>query len=84
VASRILPTAAVAPRWKCRRFGPALGIGRRWHAWIRHSADDRTLTAPDFIGNFFFNTMGNLQVNPRAGLLFLDFSTGDVLMLPPG
>jgi predicted pyridoxine 5'-phosphate oxidase superfamily flavin-nucleotide-binding protein len=43
--------------------------------------DDRTVTVPDFIGNFFFNTLGNLQVNPRAGLLFLDFSTGDVLML---
>jgi predicted pyridoxine 5'-phosphate oxidase superfamily flavin-nucleotide-binding protein len=42
---------------------------------------NRTLTVPDFIGNFFFNTIGNLQVNPRAGLLFLDFSTGDVLML---
>jgi predicted pyridoxine 5'-phosphate oxidase superfamily flavin-nucleotide-binding protein len=43
--------------------------------------DGRTLTVPDFIGNFFFNTIGNLQVNPRAGLLFPDFSTGDVLML---
>ena len=43
--------------------------------------DHRTLTVPDFIGNFFFNTIGNLQVNPHAGLLFLDFSTGDVLML---
>jgi predicted pyridoxine 5'-phosphate oxidase superfamily flavin-nucleotide-binding protein len=42
---------------------------------------DRTLTVPDFIGNFFFNTLGNLQVNPRAGLLFPDFSSGDVLML---
>jgi len=43
--------------------------------------DGRTLTVPDFIGNFFFNTIGNLQVNPRAGLLFLEFSTGSVLML---
>jgi uncharacterized protein len=42
---------------------------------------DRTLTVPDFIGNFFFNTLGNLQVNPRAGLLFPDFSSGAVLML---
>jgi predicted pyridoxine 5'-phosphate oxidase superfamily flavin-nucleotide-binding protein len=42
---------------------------------------DATLTVPDFIGNFFFNTIGNLQVNPRAGLLFPDFSTGDVLLL---
>jgi len=43
--------------------------------------DDATLTVPDFIGNFFFNTIGNLQVNPAAGLLFPDFTTGDVLML---
>ena len=43
--------------------------------------DDRTLTAPDFIGNFFFNTLGNLTLNPRAGLLFIDFETGDLLYL---
>ncbi|MBS0420356.1 MAG: pyridoxamine 5'-phosphate oxidase family protein [Proteobacteria bacterium] len=43
--------------------------------------NDSTLTAPDFIGNFFFNTIGNLQVNPRAGLLFPDFVSGDVLLL---
>jgi predicted pyridoxine 5'-phosphate oxidase superfamily flavin-nucleotide-binding protein len=42
---------------------------------------DLTLTVPDFIGNFFFNTIGNLQVNPRAGLLFPDFASGDVLLL---
>ena len=42
---------------------------------------DGTLTAPDFTGNFFFNTLGNITVNPRAGLLFIDFATGDVLYL---
>jgi hypothetical protein len=36
---------------------------------------------PDFTGNFFFNTLGNLEVNPRAGLLFVDFASGDVLSL---
>jgi uncharacterized protein len=36
---------------------------------------------PDFRGNFFFNTLGNLVANPRAGLLFLDFDTGDTLQL---
>src|SRR5207244_2458522 len=41
--------------------------------------DDGTLTAPDFMGNFFFNTLGNLTVNPRAGLLFIDFGSGDLL-----
>jgi uncharacterized protein len=43
--------------------------------------DDDTLTAPDFIGNFFFNTLGNLMIEPRAGLLFADFKTGDLLLL---
>ncbi|HBZ93280.1 MULTISPECIES: pyridoxamine 5'-phosphate oxidase family protein [unclassified Pseudomonas] len=39
------------------------------------------LTIPDYAGNLFFNTLGNLSVNPRAGLLFVDFTTGDVLQL---
>ena len=43
--------------------------------------DANTLTAPDFIGNFFFNTLGNITACPRAGLLFIDFSNGDVLYL---
>jgi uncharacterized protein len=44
-------------------------------------ADDGTLTVPDFAGNRFFNTLGNLQVNPRAGLLLIDFANGDLLYL---
>lgn len=39
------------------------------------------LTIPDFAGNLFFNTLGNLLVNPRAGLLFIDFNSGDLLHL---
>lgn len=39
------------------------------------------LTIPDFAGNLHFNTLGNLLLNPLAGLLFIDFSTGDVLQL---
>ena len=39
------------------------------------------LTVPDFTGNFFFNTLGNIAVNPRAGLLFIDFDKGDLLYL---
>ena len=41
----------------------------------------RTLTIPDFVGNFFFNTLGNLRLNPRAGLLFVDFDRGDLLYM---
>ena len=46
------------------------------------SENGRTLlTAPDFLGNFHFATLGNLLLNPRAGLLFIDFTSGDVLSL---
>lgn len=48
--------------------------------FVRVDADG-TLTVPDFLGNFFFNTLGNIAVNPRAGLLFLDFEKGDLLYL---
>ena len=45
-------------------------------------ADGTTLlTIPDYIGNFFFNTLGNLARWPRAGLLFVDPDSGDVLQL---
>ncbi|HEY0844674.1 MAG TPA: pyridoxamine 5'-phosphate oxidase family protein [Noviherbaspirillum sp.] len=36
---------------------------------------------PDFQGNNFFNTIGNLLADARAGLLFLDFASGDLLQL---
>lgn len=39
------------------------------------------LTIPDYAGNLHFNTLGNLLVNPVAGLLFVDFTTGDVLQV---
>lgn len=37
------------------------------------------LTVPDFTGNQFFNTLGNIAAHPRAGLLFIDFASGDAL-----
>lgn len=40
-----------------------------------------TLTIPDFAGNCHFNTFGNIEVNPRAGLLFIDFESGNLLYL---
>lgn len=43
--------------------------------------DGNTLSIPDFAGNRFFNTLGNLLGDPRAGLLFVDFATGDLLQL---
>jgi predicted pyridoxine 5'-phosphate oxidase superfamily flavin-nucleotide-binding protein len=48
--------------------------------FVRVLGDDR-LVFDDYAGNGMFNTLGNLVANPRAGLLFLDFETGDVLQL---
>ncbi|MDH0305309.1 MULTISPECIES: pyridoxamine 5'-phosphate oxidase family protein [unclassified Pseudomonas] len=39
------------------------------------------LTIPDYAGNLHFNTLGNLLLNPVAGLLFVDFVTGDALQV---
>lgn len=42
---------------------------------------DNNLTIPDYQGNNHFNTLGNILENPVAGLLFIDFDSGDILML---
>jgi len=42
---------------------------------------DGTIMVPDFKGNGYFNTLGNLLVQPRAGLLFPCFETGEALRL---
>ena len=37
--------------------------------------DDRTLAIPDYDGNGQYRSWGNVLVNPRVGLLFIDFET---------
>ncbi|MEU9476586.1 pyridoxamine 5'-phosphate oxidase family protein [Streptomyces sp. NPDC048191] len=41
----------------------------------------RELTWPDYPGNAMFLTLGNLRTDPRAGLLFLDWTAGTTLQL---
>ncbi|HVQ65259.1 MAG TPA: pyridoxamine 5'-phosphate oxidase family protein, partial [Terriglobia bacterium] len=36
---------------------------------------------PDYFGNTMFQTLGNITVNPQAGLLFIDFKSGRTLQL---
>ncbi len=43
--------------------------------------ENDTLTIPDFRGNRYFNTLGNLIADPRAALLFVDFDRGDLLVV---
>ncbi|MEM7547944.1 MAG: pyridoxamine 5'-phosphate oxidase family protein [Pseudomonadota bacterium] len=43
--------------------------------------DAAHLRIPDYAGNNFFNTIGNLLENPAIGLVFVDFETGGLLQL---
>ena len=38
-----------------------------------HVLDDRTLAFPSYDGNGMFRSLGNIAVNPKVGLLFIDF-----------
>ncbi|MGI9431658.1 MAG: pyridoxamine 5'-phosphate oxidase family protein [Myxococcota bacterium] len=44
-------------------------------------APDGRLVLPDYAGNNHFNTLGNLMLDPRLGITFVDFETGDLLQL---
>jgi len=43
--------------------------------------NDRILRFPDFAGNRFYNTLGNILADPRAGMLFVDFASGSLLQV---
>ena len=43
--------------------------------------DSQTFVLPDFSGNLHFNTVCNIVLNPKAGFLFIDFETRDLLYL---
>jgi hypothetical protein len=45
------------------------------------SPSDRTLRFPDYAGNSLFNTFGNLEIDPRTGLLLPDFTSGRALAI---
>ena len=54
-----------------------------FRSFIRVAEEDgaTVLTVPDFRGNNAFNTLGNIALEPRAGILVVDFATGDLLSL---
>jgi predicted pyridoxine 5'-phosphate oxidase superfamily flavin-nucleotide-binding protein len=43
--------------------------------------EGEVLTIPDYAGNRFYNTLGNLLLDPRCALLFIDFATGVITQL---
>jgi len=71
--------ASYAPGWDGAR---QVDVSHRGgEAGFIHIGADGRLTIPDYAGNRFFNTLGNFNVNPRAGLVFIDFATGDLLQM---
>ncbi|KAF9408329.1 hypothetical protein BGZ94_002348 [Podila epigama] len=49
--------------------------------FIRVDDDGHSIVFPDYSGNRFFNTLGNIASDPRVGLLFPNFDTGDLLQV---
>ena len=43
--------------------------------------DGARISFPDYAGNNHYNTIGNLIVDPRVGMLFVDFNTGSLLQI---
>ena len=62
-----IATADEAGQPDCSYKGGAPGFVR--------VVDDRTLAIPDYDGNGQYRTWGNVLVNARVGLLFVDFET---------
>jgi len=71
--------ASSAPGWDGARQVDVSHRGGE-AGFIRIAADGE-LIIPDYAGNRFFNTLGNFKINPRAGLVFIDFATGDLLQM---
>ncbi len=43
--------------------------------------DNSTILIPDYKGNNFFNTLGNIHLDPRVGIQIIDFKTATLLNL---
>ncbi len=43
--------------------------------------DRHSILFPDFVGNNHFNTLGNIEMNPQAGLLFIDFEKSGLVYM---
>jgi predicted pyridoxine 5'-phosphate oxidase superfamily flavin-nucleotide-binding protein len=54
---------------------------RGGHPGFVRVEDERTLRIPDYPGNSMFQTLGNLEVDRRAGLALVDFERRRVLSL---
>ncbi|HKW85224.1 MAG TPA: pyridoxamine 5'-phosphate oxidase family protein [Burkholderiaceae bacterium] len=75
--------ASAAPPGEGRNAGVDVSHrgGRPGFVRVDNTPQGSVLTVPDFRGNFFFNTLGNIVANPQVGLLFIDYERGDLLQI---
>ncbi|KAK1148528.1 hypothetical protein N8T08_009534 [Aspergillus melleus] len=65
-------------------FPPHAGMNARsgLPGFIRVSpSDGRTVVVPDYSGNRFMSTLGNIEASGLVGLTIMSFTTGDILYL---
>lgn len=43
--------------------------------------ENGAIVFPDYFGNFMFNTLGNIVINPNVGLVFIDFENRKTLQI---
>lgn len=47
--------------------------------FVRVRRDNHTLVLPDYSGNRFMSTIGNIEANPVAAMTFINWATGDLV-----
>ncbi|KAF8877521.1 hypothetical protein BD779DRAFT_1448492 [Infundibulicybe gibba] len=72
-----------APPGESHLYPSHLGMNQRGGrpGFIRVASDGRTVVLPDFSGNRFMTSLGNIESTSLASLTFVSFTTGDVLYL---
>jgi uncharacterized protein len=73
-------TFFIASIAECRGRGADVSHRGGAPGFVRVTPDGK-ITFKDYPGNNMFQTLGNLNVDPRAGLMFIDFETGSTLQL---
>ncbi|KAJ7049915.1 hypothetical protein C8F01DRAFT_1238127 [Mycena amicta] len=79
-----LGTSYHAYSQEARRFPSHVGMNHRGGrpGFIRVApGDSRTVVLPDYSGNRFMTSLGNIEATSLASLTFIDFVTGDILYL---
>ncbi|KAG6916401.1 hypothetical protein DXG01_006980 [Tephrocybe rancida] len=79
-----LGTIYTAPAEEASRYPSHLGMNQRGgrKGFIRVlPSDGRTVVLPDFSGNRFMTSLGNIEADPLASLTFISFTTSSILYL---